>query len=61
MDIEEATRIWIKRLSENCIDRIAIKCKNLMNIYEVCNIIHCPRINEAELKQTIIFVDLKKE
>ncbi len=61
MNIDEATKLWIKRLSENCRDRVAIKCLHVLNIYETCNILHCPRINEAQLKQVLEFKDLKKK
>ena len=62
MNIDKAMPIWMKRLADNCVDRNAIGCRNILSISEQCNILDCPRIlNEAHLKRVFRYIDLKSE
>lgn len=57
-DIDVATKIWMKRLSENCMDRVASGCRNSLGKGQ-CNIILCPRLRKAELQIIYKFRDYK--
>ena len=48
-NISEAVKFWMSRLSENCIDRVASGCRNVLGKGQ-CNIIVCPRLREAKIQ-----------
>ena len=60
LDISEAVKIWMKRLSENCIDRIASGCRHVFGKGQ-CNILVCPRLQEVFLQIIYKFRDNKNE
>ncbi len=57
ININEAIELWKKRLSDNCINRIATGCNHDFS-REQCNIIICPRLGEAQLKRVFMYRDL---
>ncbi len=48
-NISEAMVFWNKRLADDCIDRVASGCRNVLGKGQ-CNIIVCPRLREAKIQ-----------